>query len=71
MIQNRWFFINFYGIFLKFCNFRRAIGVQFSSKKKTMPTISFGKANRDYKVGTFKDMMATQPTKIRIDHPKF
>ena len=51
--------------------FRRAIGTQLSSKKRTMPTISFGKANRDYKVGTFKGLMATQPTQIRIQHPKF
>lgn len=48
-----------------------AIGSQVRSQKKTMPAISFGKANRDYKVGTFKDMMATQQTKVRIQHPKF
>lgn len=49
----------------------RAIGTQIRSQKKTMPAVSFGKANRDYKLGTFKSLMATQPTHVRINHPKF
>jgi len=36
-----------------------------------MPTISFGKAKRDGPSGIFQAHMATQPTRIRIDHPKF
>lgn len=49
----------------------KAIGVQVNSKKKTMPIISFGKAKRDVHTGTFKDMMATQPTQVRIAVPKY
>jgi hypothetical protein len=50
---------------------RSAIGFQIASKKTTEPKISIGKARRDASTGIFKDHMATQPTRIRIDHPKF
>jgi len=47
------------------------VGLQASSKNRTMPEIAIGKAKRDIQTGTFRDMMATQPTRIRIQHPKF
>jgi len=50
---------------------RSSMGPQASSKNKTMSTISIGKAKRDAPTGTFKDMMSTQPTRIRIQQPKF
>jgi len=50
---------------------RRAIGNQITSQKKTMPQISFGKAKRDVHTGTFRDTMSTQPTRVRIQCPKF
>jgi len=50
---------------------RSSIGAQVASQKKSNPVISIGKAKKDVHTGTFKDMMATQPTRIRIDHPKF
>jgi len=50
---------------------RSAIGGQVSSKNKTLPIVSIGKAKKDTKPGIFKAHMATQPTQIRIQHPKF
>jgi len=50
---------------------RSSIGQQAVSKNRTMPVIAIGKAKRDVHTGTFKDMMATQSTRIRIQHPKF
>jgi len=50
---------------------RSSVGGQVASKNRTMPEVSIGKARRDVQTGTFKDMMATQPTRIRIQHPRF
>jgi len=50
---------------------RSAIGPQVSSKNKTGSIVSIGKARKDVKPGLFKAHMATQPTQIRIQHPKF
>jgi len=33
--------------------------------------VGFTKASRNEKSGMFKDMMATQATKVRIPHPKY
>ncbi|EGR29290.1 hypothetical protein IMG5_159370 [Ichthyophthirius multifiliis] len=49
----------------------RAIGVQYDSRKQTLPQFSFGKSNRDAKTGAFKDMMSTQEVHLRIQMPKF
>jgi hypothetical protein len=50
-----------------------ACGPQYVSQRKSMPVVSIGNATRDQtaRLGTFKDMMATQPTRVRIAHPKF
>ncbi|CAG9335358.1 unnamed protein product [Blepharisma stoltei] len=50
-----------------------ACGPQISSKKKSAPNPKIGTASRDQvaKLGTFKDMMATQPMKVRLPHPSF
>jgi len=50
---------------------RSCLGSQVVSEKKSMPLISIGKAKRDNPTGTFKDMMSTQPTRIRIQHPRY
>jgi len=50
---------------------RSSIGFQIASKNRTMPLIAVGKAKRDIPTGTFKDMMSTQPTRVRIQMPKF
>lgn len=50
---------------------RSSIGLQCASKNRTMPEISIGKQRRDVKPGIFKAHMSTQPTQIRIQHPKF
>jgi hypothetical protein len=50
---------------------RSSIGFQIASKKQTMPIISVGKAKKDFQTGTFKDMMSTQTTRIKIQMPKF
>lgn len=50
---------------------RSSMGAQCVSKNRTMPEIAIGKAKRDVNTGTFKSMMSTQPTRIRIQHPKF
>mmetsp|Transcript_31161 Transcript_31161/g.54165 ORF Transcript_31161/g.54165 Transcript_31161/m.54165 type:complete len:146 (+) Transcript_31161:125-562(+) len=50
-----------------------ACGPQYVSKRRSMPVVSIGNATREQtsKLGTFKDMMATQPTRIRLPHPSF
>jgi len=50
---------------------RSSIGSQVASRNKTMAEISIGKSRRDVYTGTFKDTMATQPTRVRIQHPRF
>jgi len=50
---------------------RSCLGDQIVSKNKSMAQISIGKSTRDAPTGAFKDMMSTQPTRIRIQHPKF
>jgi len=50
---------------------RSSMGSQVASKNRTMSAISIGKAKRDIRTGTFRDMMSTQPTRIRIQMPKF
>jgi len=50
---------------------RSSIGFQVASKNTTMPYISVGKAKKDLRTGIFKDMMSTQPTRVRIQMPKF
>jgi len=50
---------------------RSSIGAQVSSKKKTMASTTFGKSGRSAPTGTFKSMMSTQPTSIRIAMPRF
>lgn len=49
------------------------VGVQKTSKKTTEPRATFGKTSRDKakKLGMFPTMMSKQPTRVRIDHPKF
>lgn len=51
----------------------RSVGNQIMTQKKSEPILSMGKAGRekDKKLGMFPSMMSKQPTKIRIDHPKF
>jgi hypothetical protein len=41
--------------------------------KKSEPKISFGKSdrNKQAKVGLFPSTMSKQPTRVRIEHPKF
>lgn len=48
-------------------------GNQVMSKKRTEPIINVGKSTRDRekKRGTFQSMMERQPTRIRIQMPKF
>ncbi len=50
-----------------------SVGVQKTSKKTTEPRVKFGKTTREKakKLGMFPTMMSKQPTRIRIDHPKF
>jgi len=50
---------------------RSSIGVQVATRNRSMPLISIGKAKKDIRTGTFKDMMSTQPTSLRIPMPKF
>jgi hypothetical protein len=50
---------------------RSSVGGQIASRNRTMPEVSMGKAKKDAYTGHFKDMMATQPTKIRIQHAKY
>ena len=48
-----------------------ACGVQYRSGRKTAPAVGFGTATRDQvkRLGLFKEMMATQPVQVRIQHP--
>lgn len=48
-----------------------ACGTQYRSGRKTAPTVGFGTATRDQvrRLGMFKEMMATQPVAVRIQHP--
>lgn len=48
----------------------KSVHTQVRSQKKTEPKINFTKSKRDAKTGTFKDMMATQPTRVVIAMPK-
>lgn len=50
-----------------------SVGDQHQSKKNTEPRVKIGKATRDKtkKLGMFASMMSKQPTRIRIEHPKF
>ena len=50
-----------------------SVGVQKMSKKATEPRAKIGKATRDKvkKLGFFPTMMSKQPTRVRIEHPKF
>ena len=52
---------------------QQSMGNQLNSRKKTQPRVSMPKSTRvqQSKLGTFKDMMATRPTTIRIAHPNF
>jgi len=50
---------------------RSAIGPQITSTNKNMTPISFCKAKRDAPTGIFKSHMSTQPTQIRINHPRY
>ena len=48
-----------------------ACGVQYRSGRRTAPTIGFGSATRDQvkRLGMFKETMATQSVRVRIQHP--
>jgi hypothetical protein len=50
-----------------------SVGDQHYSRKITEPKVSFGKATREKtkKLGMFPTMMSKQPTRVRIEHPKF
>jgi len=52
---------------------RSSIGRQQDSKKKNSASAHFGSSTRSTtsRMGTFKDMMATQPVKARISHPNY
>jgi len=50
---------------------RSSIGMQPHSSNRTMPEISIGKARRNNPAGMFKGAMTTQPTKLRLPHPKY
>jgi len=50
---------------------RSSMGAQIATQKRTMPVISIGKAKRDIKTGAFRSHMSTQPTRVRIQMPKF
>ncbi len=53
--------------------FRRAIGKQAVSTKKTAPQFKIGTETREarQKTGMFKGAMTQQPVKISLPHPKF